>query len=225
VSSGGPSSSKNNGTDGMPSSGINNNNNDSPACHNNNGNGSDLSGNMGGPGGYRLATDPLPPVHSLGLGGHFGSNSGSGGIGGLNGSFLSRYDTRQTEALLDVCVGGPVGGHLGNDPLLLPLPSPESLLELAELYRDDPPVHDVETPQPEPPPLLAPLTPMEPSGNNNQEHCIKNNDGRSNGSSQFAVRNSNMNPMLDGSVQGKYKGYMDKMHTYVCSLCIIIGYA
>jgi hypothetical protein len=195
---GGVSSGPGKGSEQMPSSGMNNGGTSDPPCHSSNNNGNESSGNMGGPGGYRLATDPLPPVHSLGLGGHFGSSSG-GGMGGIGGSYLSRYDPRQAEALLDVCVGGPVGGHLGNDPLLLPLPSPESLLELAELYRDDPPVHDVEAPQPEPPPLLAPLTPMEPSGNSNNDHCAKN-EGRN--LSQFAVRNPNLNPMLDGSNQG-----------------------
>lgn len=200
---------KGNGVD-MPSSGMNSGGGTSdPPCHGTNNNGNDMSGNMGGsgPGGYRLATDPLPPVHSLGIGGHFGSSSNGNGIGGMNGAFLSRYDPRQAEALLDVCVGGPVGGHLANDPLLLPLPSPESLLELAELYRDDPPAHDIDAPQPEPPPLLAPLTPMEPSASNSSDHCaVKNENHRNNLNSQFAVRSSNNlnNPMLDGSGQGMY---------------------
>ncbi|XP_021954042.1 zinc finger protein 8 isoform X3 [Folsomia candida] len=199
---------KGNGVD-MPSSGMNSGGGTSdPPCHGTNNNGNDMSGNMGGsgPGGYRLATDPLPPVHSLGIGGHFGSSSNGNGIGGMNGAFLSRYDPRQAEALLDVCVGGPVGGHLANDPLLLPLPSPESLLELAELYRDDPPAHDIDAPQPEPPPLLAPLTPMEPSASNSSDHCaVKNENHRNNLNSQFAVRSSNNlnNPMLDGSGQGR----------------------
>lgn len=206
VSSGG--GSKGGDGDGMASNGgLNNNTNDPPACHNNGNNGMPDNG-MGGTGGYRLASDPLPPVHSLGLGVNFGSAAGNGG--GLAGSFLSRYDPRQTEALLDVCVGGGGGGHLGNDPLLLPLPSPESLLELAELYRDDPPAHDVETPQPEPPPLLAPLTPMEPSVNSSQDHCVVSRsqdvkfdvNGRNNVSSQFITRNTNS--LLDNHIQGKY---------------------
>ncbi|CAL8115926.1 unnamed protein product [Orchesella dallaii] len=200
--SGNGQGSKSGDGDGMASGGLNNNTNDPPACHNNGNNNNMNENNMGGTGGYRLASDPLPPVHSLGLGGHFGSNSGNSG--GLGGSFLSRYDPRQTEALLDVCVGGGGGGHLGNDPLLLPLPSPESLLELAELYRDDPPAHDVETPQPEPPPLLAPLTPMEPSVNSNPEHCSRGQDvnNRNNVGSQFVNRNTNVNSLLD-NIQGR----------------------
>ncbi|ODN02314.1 Protein ovo, partial [Orchesella cincta] len=201
--SGNGQGSKSGDGDGMASGGLNNNTNDPPACHNNGNNNMGNDNNMGGTGGYRLASDPLPPVHSLGLGGHFGSSSGNSG--GLGGSFLSRYDPRQTEALLDVCVGGGGGGHLGNDPLLLPLPSPESLLELAELYRDDPPAHDVETPQPEPPPLLAPLTPMEPSVNSNSEHCVSRGqdvNNRNNVASQFVNRNTNVNSLLD-NIQGR----------------------
>src|ERR1700733_7468820 len=65
-----------NKNDGVPpGNNLNNNNNANgpPPCHNHNGNGmtnTPGSGNAGG-GGYRLASDPLPPVHSLGLGGHF----------------------------------------------------------------------------------------------------------------------------------------------------------
>lgn len=202
----GGSGSKSGDGDGMASGNLNNNPGDPPACHNN---GNNMGDQMGGSGGYRLASDPLPPVHSLGLGVNFGTNNGNGG--GLGGSFL-RYDPRQTEALLDVCVGGGGGGHLGNDPLLLPLPSPESLLELAELYRDDPPSHEVETPQPDPPPLLAPLTPMEPSVNSTQDNCVSSRghdvkfdiSGRNSVSSQFVNRNATVNSLLDNHIQGKY---------------------
>ena len=188
---------KNNGVDGMPPGGINNNTSD--PCHN----GTNMSGSMGsgsGSGGYnRLASDPLPPVHILGLGGHFGSSSGGGG--GIGGSFLRGYDHRQTETLLDVCVGGGGGGgHLGsgNDPLLLPLPSPESLLELAELYRDDPPVGDVDVPPPEPPPLLAPLTPLEQNAASNSDHCRRGHDSDINLNSQYNMQRNN-NSMVENS--------------------------
>lgn len=189
--------------------GNNSNNNGPPPCHSNNGNNLTNGAGNGNGGSYRLASDPLPPVHSLGLGGHFlGSNSVMNG--GIGGGFMRGYDLRQqTEALLDVTLGGSGGGHLGqHDPLLLPLPSPESLLELAELYRDDPPVHDVEATPPEPPPLLAPLTPMEPNGNSTLDHCLapRGQDNR-NLNSQYMNRNNNA--MDNNCIQGRLS-----MHFY-----------
>lgn len=107
--SAGSQSNKNNGVDGMPSGGTNTNPNPNEPSHNGiNGLGGGLNGNNGG-GFHRLATDPLPPVHILGLGSHFGSSNG----GGIGGSFLRGYDHRQTETLLDVCVGGGGGGGGG----------------------------------------------------------------------------------------------------------------
>lgn len=78
---------------------------------------------------------------------------------------------------------------MGNDPLLLPLPSPESLLELAELYRDDSAVGDVDVPPPDPPPLLAPLTPLDTS-----DQCRgRGHDGEMGlGSSYNMQKSSNM---------------------------------
>jgi len=215
---------------GIPPGGLNGSGKDPPPCHNGSGssgmNGGHGSGSSGGSGSvYRLATDPLPPVHSLGLGGHFGSSSGNGN--GVGGAFLSRYDPRHTEALLDVCIGGPGGGHLGNDPLLLPLPSPESLLELAELYRDDPPAHDVEPPQPDPPPLLAPLTPMDPQ---NPEHCISSNRGSdghrnfsNNNNSHFIPRTSNASS-VDNGLHGRNNGKSCSFctnHNFACFVYLI----
>ncbi|CAG7823388.1 unnamed protein product, partial [Allacma fusca] len=192
--------SKNNGVDGLPPGGINNNGFEPPACHNGNNPAESMGGNNGI---YRLASSgPLPPVNSLGLGGHFGlSNSNSNGIGG---SFLGRYDHRNGETSLDVFVGGPGGGGLGNDPLLSPMPDPESLLDnLAEFYQDDQPVHDIESPQPDPPPLLAPLTPMEPNGTPNSDHCIGNNRGHDSRLNQFIPRQQNNSSLVDNNIQGR----------------------
>lgn len=49
-------------------------------------------------------------------------------------------------------------------------------VEAVGLYRDDPPEHDIEPQQPEPPPLLAPLSSMDQGHVGSADHCMGSRD-------------------------------------------------